>query len=260
MIGASGRSISKLITNAGTSLADLIYPRRCAICSTAIDGCVRDVCKGCRRRLDLLIAQPACWCCGHSIGPFGLDENGRCLNCRHTKAALDGLARAGPYVDEISTLVRVFKYGGRDELDLMCADAMVGALELAPWWDRIEALVCVPTHWRHSVTRPFYAPRALTKNLSRRTGIPMATVLRRVVGGPHQMDLPRSQRAANIKGKFAMAGGASVTGASLCMVDDVSTTGATLNECAKVLKAAGAAVVFGVVLGKVNTAFEGKRS
>lgn len=252
----SWRSIGEVTANAVDTVADLVYPRQCATCSVVIEGHQRHLCADCQRKMDLLMAAPACWRCGHSIGPFGLDENGRCMACRESKPPLDGLARAGAYVDPISTLVRVFKYAGHDELDLMCAEAMVATLELAPWLEQVEAFVCVPTHWRHSIRRAFYAPASLTNQLSRMMGIPTAVVLRRVTGGPHQMDLPRSKRAANIKGKFAIARGALVNGARLCLVDDVSTTGATLNECARVLKAAGAEAVYGVVLGKVNTAFE----
>lgn len=126
-------------------------------------------------------------------------------------------------------------------------------IELAPWFESAEALVWVPTHWRHSLGRRFYAPRVIAGAVSRCTGIPLARLLRRIVGGAHQFDVPRSDRPANIRGKFAMMPGAGVQGARVCLIDDVSTTGATLNECARMLKKAGAAAVYGAVIAKVDT-------
>jgi len=153
----------------------------------------------------------------------------------------------------MAKLVQAFKYGGRDDLAEVLGRYLADAIGVAEWGETVHAVLCVPTHWRHSLGRRFYAPQMLLRVVSRHTAIPRGPVLRRAQAGPHQFDVPRSQRAANIRGKFAMIAGASVTGARLCVIDDVSTTGATLNECARVLKRAGAAAVFGAVVAKVDT-------
>jgi predicted amidophosphoribosyltransferase len=77
-------------------------------------------------------------------------------------------------------------------------------------------------------------------------------VLRRVRGGPHQIGLSHSQRVENVRGAFAMARGVTLRGARLLLVDDVMTTGATLNECAKVLRRGGAAEVYAAVVLTVD--------
>ncbi len=249
------RECGKVVTDLAGSALDVIYPRWCAVCRVALGADSRDLCVACRRRLDLLMAQPACWRCGHSVGPFGVDEDGRCKACRGKRSPLDGVARVTMYAGFMADLVLAFKFRGHDELDRLCSDLMTASLIESPWFSDVEALVCVPTHWRHSLRRATYPAQMLTDGLARRVDLPIAKLLRRVEGGPHQMELPRSERSANIRGKFAMRRGATVDGGSVCLVDDVSTTGATLQECARVLKGAGAGKVYAAVLGKVDTEF-----
>ncbi len=174
--------------------------------------------------------------------------------CRRSRPHLDRLVRVGPYRGTTSKLVRIFKYNGRDELDAHLGALVAEAIELSDWAESAEALVYVPTHWRHSIGRRYYAPKLLANVVSRCTGLPQAPVLRRVAAGPSQLAVPRSERPKNIRGQFGMICGAGVEGARLCLLDDVSTTGATLNECAKVLKRAGATAVYGAVIAKVDTA------
>lgn len=172
--------------------------------------------------------------------------------CRDKNRQIDGSVRAGPYLGTTATLLRAFKYHGRDEIDDVFGGVLVDALQLAEWFGAIDAFVIVSTHWRHSLRRPYYAPTLLARNLSRRTRIPIAPILRRIAGGPHQFNVPHSERAANIRGKFSMVPGVRLNGATLCLVDDVSTTGATLDECARVLRRAGAAAVFAAVAARVD--------
>jgi len=160
------------------------------------------------------------------------------------------------YEGATARLVRAFKYGGRDQLAELAGRALSEAIVVSAWSGSADALVVVPTHWRHALGRRFYAPALVCGVVSRVTGIPRGQVLRRVAAGPHQFDVPRAQRAANIRGKFALVRGASVAGARLCVIDDVSTTGATLNECARVLKQAGAQAVYGAVVAKVDTEWQ----
>lgn len=241
------------IRSAMDTALGIVFPRSCVLCGSG-EGDEPLFCAGCRKLLRHEMAQPACPRCGHSIGPYGL-QNGRCHACRHSRPHLDALVRIGPYGDATASIVRAFKYGGRDELDIYLAELLAEVIGLADWFESADAMVYVPTHWRHAMGRKFYAPRVLARSASRSVGIPLVPLLRRTRGGPHQFDVPRTQRSANIRGKFAMLRGARVQGARICLVDDVSTTGATLNECARTLKQAGAAAVYGAVIAKVNTDF-----
>ncbi|MEE9293912.1 MAG: double zinc ribbon domain-containing protein [Phycisphaerae bacterium] len=236
----------------GGLLLDVLFPRNCVCCRGACDAHHLHLCDICRQKQDYLMAEPACPRCARRVGPFGV-RDGRCLACRRRRSTVEGTVRVGPYREELSALVRAFKYGGRDELDRYLAGLLADAITLAPWCEKVDALVYVPTHWTHSLGRRYYAPGILTRITSRLAGIPTAIVLRRVEGGPHQMEVPPSERRKNIRGKFAMIRGASVAGARICLIDDVSTTGATLNECGRMLKEAQADAVYAAVICKVDT-------
>ena len=161
---------------------------------------------------------------------------------------VDGTVRVGPYDQELGHLIRAYKFNGRGELQPLLSAWLSGAVAGAPWFDRIEAVVSVPTHWRHRFGRPLYAADALAGLVARNTGLPHIPVLRRVRGGPHQLGLSYSARQENVRGAFAMAPGTELHDARLLLIDDVKTTGATLHECAKVLRRNGAAAVFAAVI------------
>lgn len=230
---------------------NVIFPRSCLLCGSAV-GDQPYFCPDCQKLLRHEMARPACPRCAHSIGPYGF-QDGRCHACRDTRPRLDNLVRIGPYDDATASIVRAFKYGGRDELDIHLGELLAEVIGLADWFESADAMVYVPTHWLHSIGRKFYAPRVLARATSRAVGIPLVPLLRRTKGGPHQFDVPRPKRKENIRGKFAMLRGARVQGARICLIDDVSTTGSTLNECARILKEAGASAVYGAVIAKVNT-------
>lgn len=145
-------------------------------------------------------------------------------------------------------IIRSYKYLGRDEWEPILADWLVKAITTAPWFDRVEAIVAVPTHWKHRLGRPFYAAEVLAAAVAKRTLLPMALVLRRVRAGPHQIGLSYMERLNNVRGAFSLRRGAALKDARILLIDDVRTTGATTEECAKVLRRSGAAEVYSAVV------------
>ena len=127
-------------------------------------------------------------------------------------------------------------------------DRLGHMVKAAPWWNRIEAAVAVPTHWRHQIGRAYYPAERLAARIERETGIPKLAILRRTRGGPHQIGLSATERIANVRGAFAVRQHVRLDDARLLIIDDVKTTGATINECAKVLRRAGASEVYAAVL------------
>lgn len=130
---------------------------------------------------------------------------------------------------------------------------MAEAVETAPWRERVEAVVSVPTHWKRRFNRPFHAADALASFVARRVNLPHLAVLRRVRAGPHQIGLSPTDRAANVRGAFAVRKGVTLHDARLLLIDDVRTTGATVEECAKVLRREGAAEVYAAVVLRVGS-------
>lgn len=113
--------------------------------------------------------------------------------------------------------------------------------------DGADALVPVPLHRSRRRARGFNQAEELARHLGPR----VLPALRRVRATPSQTDLPASRRHANVRGAFALLRGIDVRDLSVVLVDDVSTTGATLEACARVLKAAGAGEVRAVTAARV---------
>jgi ComF family protein len=162
-------------------------------------------------------------------------------------------ARAAVRFDEISrALVHALKYADRLDLAPMMGRwiAHAGRELLA----EADALVPVPLHWRRLWARRFNQSAMLAAAISSQTGVPVAAnALKRVKPTVQQFGLSRTERAANVQGAFRVPpeGKAAVTRRHLVLIDDVLTTGATLDGCARALLRAGAANVDVLVFARV---------
>jgi ComF family protein len=117
-----------------------------------------------------------------------------------------------------------------------------------------DALVAVPLHWRRLWARRFNQSAMLAATVSRQTAVPVAAgALKRVKPTAQQVGLSRSERAANVQGAFRVPddGKAAVAGRRLILIDDVLTSGATVDGCARALLRAGAANVDVLVFARV---------
>jgi ComF family protein len=111
----------------------------------------------------------------------------------------------------------------------------------------VDLVVPVPLHGRRRRQRGFNQAEELAKHL----GLEWRTVLRRTRATPSQTDLPAARRHANLKDAFALRRRERVAGLTVLLVDDVSTTGATLNACAAVLRQSGAREVRALTVARV---------
>src|SRR5262249_8429502 len=143
--------------------------------------------------------------------------------------------------DVARSLVHAFKYGDRLDLAPMMGGWMTRAGR--PLLTNADALVPVPLHWRRLWARRFNQAAALAKVISEGSGVPDAPhVLERVRSTPQQVGLSRLERATNVQGAFRVAEAAriDVRGKRLILVDDVLTSGATVDHCARALLRTGA--------------------
>lgn len=152
----------------------------------------------------------------------------------------------------MTNLLLEFKYRRAEHLDRFLADLMIRALRQAPWHDEIEVLVPVPSHWIGRLTTECQPVAVLTAAVARGVEVPRVPMVRRVRFDQHQIGLSITQRIKNVKGAFATQAGVVMRGACVCVVDDVMTSGATLNEVATVLKDSGAARVYNLVLARAG--------
>jgi len=162
-------------------------------------------------------------------------------------------ARAAVRYDDVAAkLVHAFKYGDRLDLAPLMGRWMTRAgTELLA---DADAIVPVPLHWRRLWTRRFNQSAALAATISNLSGVPVAHApLRRVKATQQQVGLSRKDRASNVQGAFRVdpARKAEVAGRRLIVIDDVLTSGATVDACARALLRGGAARVDVLVFARV---------
>jgi len=231
----------------------LLLPAHCAACGTPSppDGRL-PLCEACGRRLAALMEAGHCRRCGRGAGPYASDETG-CAACRKDRPRYDAAVRVGPYVEPLRSLVLRYKYERRAEMGAVLGRLLGERLAAAPWADAVEVVVPVPLHWTRRVRRGFnqadLLARELVRACRRAAGRAVGRRLLRVRATPHQTRLSATRRAANVRGAFRVRGGADgVWGRHILIVDDVLTSGSTAEECARTLKAAGAAAVYVAVV------------
>jgi len=257
------------------SVIDLVYPARCLACGTWRDlepipprlgGMAKHsaavphgdtpvasgpLCGECAKAIERIREEPTCPTCAASVAPYEVSLR-RCGQCRGRSLRIAGTVRVGIYRTLLGQLLRAYKYEGREELQTLLGGWLAEAIHNAAWRDRIEAVVSVPTHWKRRFNRPFHAADALASHVAGRIGRPNVSVLCRIRAGPHQIGLSPTERTANVRGAFALRKGVTLRDARVLLVDDVKTTGATLEECAKVLRRGGAAEVYAAVVLRVG--------
>ena len=227
---------------------DLALPPLCPACREPAEG--RGLCPGCWSKLSF-ITRPYC----ERLGiPFVYDPGPGILSM---EAIADPpayhRARAAVRFDDISrALVHGLKYGDRLELAPMLGRwiSHAGRELLA----EADALVPVPLHWRRQWARRFNQSAMLAAAVSAESGVPVAAgALKRVKPTAQQVGLTRSERALNVQGAFRVPekGRSAVAGRRLVLVDDVLTSGATVDGCARALLRAGAANVDVLIFARV---------
>ena len=216
------------------ALGDLFYPRRCVGCSRRSSDVL---CRSCFEALPG-ITPPLCGRCGL---PTAFEVYG-CDGCRTVDLAFDGARAPLRYEGVGKGVVHALKYAGyRPVVERLMAPLMAGSLE----GERFDAVVPVPLHRTRLAKRGFNQAEVIGRAVADRIGAPFLDTLRAVRGTRDQVELTAASRRQNVAGAFEARG--PVAGRVL-VVDDVMTTGATLDECARVLKKTGAGEVHALTL------------
>ena len=233
--------IGTTLRRAGEALVSLLYPPHCASCGADTEGGVH-LCAACAGQAKKIEA-PFCRRCSE---PFDGDIGGAftCANCAGRTLHFDCAVSRYLSRGVVREFVHRFKYDRHFYLRHPLADWLAEALADERIRARpIDALVPVPLHSARFREREFNQADVLAALLARRTATPLLHALQRIRYTTTQTRLDRHERMENLRNAFRVRHSPAVQNRHLVLVDDIFTTGSTVDECARVLRAAGAASV-----------------
>lgn len=229
---------------------NILLPPRCIKCGKILSE-KNGLCAECFSKITFISA-PLCQRCGR---PFANSTNLQfgavqyCGACLQKKKFLFAMQRSAfVYDDESKDLVLDLKF--RDKTST--AETLANLLYVAGhdiWQETPDLLIPVPIHPLRLLKRRYNQSALLCKYLSAKSGIAVDyTSLVRALNTVPQVQLSGNARRNNLKHAFAVAAPQNIRGKKIVLIDDVTTTGSTLNECAKVLHKAGAAAIYSLTL------------
>ena len=232
-----------------SAVLDLVYPRLCGACGRTVGEDERHVCWDCLARLEILVP-PFCSHCGDPVegavdGPFV------CAWCRSSAPHFELARSAARYRGPLKALIHGFKYLQATHVEADLAMLLAACVETHYPKVPFDAVTFVPLHPARERERSYNQAQLLARQLARHLRLPlMPRGLRRIRATVTQTHLKAHERRANMHDAFVAVDPAWTEGRRLLLVDDVMTTGATVDECARVLKAAGAVSVHVVTVGR----------
>ncbi len=236
-----------LIPSGANAFFTALLAPSCAVCDALLDeplsGCV---CAGCWRSIRL-ITPPICDRCGDPLPRAG----GDCPGCSGQQSAVTRARAVGEYEGTLREIIHALKYAGRLSLAKpLAAQMRVRGNDVLR---SADCVVPVPLHWRREHQRGFNQAREIARHL----GPPVVSALVRRRETRPQVELVADRRKANVAGAFAARRAwfrkDDIRGRNVLLIDDVSTTGATLNACARVLQERGARSVHALTAARVIT-------
>ncbi len=238
-------------------LMDILVPCRCLHCFEIEPGAMHlGLCSRCRLRLEPLtspLTSPrgrACDLCGVTLETPRTGDTLRCIPCMQRRSPLDRLFCAWRYQEPLDAVIHGLKFQDLTYLGAQLASELDSRL---PRNLEIDAVVPVPLHWRRSWKRGYNQAAEIARPLARRRGWRLEEALVRRRSTPPQSGLDRALRLRNLRRGFATRprpNGFESEEKRLLLIDDVYTTGATLEAAALALRSAGAAWVGAAVAGR----------
>jgi ComF family protein len=239
-------------------ILNLLYPATCHICNQKTSD---HFCPTCWDKIGFL-KPPFCPKCGR---PFASESSllyspdHLCSECKSTKTYFDKAMAIGPYDGTLAEAIHLFKYNGKKGLGLPLGRIMIDYIKSNPSLFPLElaersplTILPVPLHPKRLREREFNQSLLLAKEISKTLKIPLIKDnLQRIRWTRPQIELKGEERLKNVKGAFSLKDPKTIEGKSLLLIDDVYTTGATVRECSKVLKKAGAEKVYVFTLARV---------
>ncbi len=239
--------VNRIMQRAGNVLQRMVLPPRCLCCGQTHDGTL-DVCAACQGEWPP--NAPACIQCAMPLHGGQAMAEPLCGQCLQHPPPFALAAAPWMYSGAIASLLTRFKFHAELACGRMLATLALETLADWPGWNGIDLVVPVPLHEKRLARRGYNQALELARPLAHAHGFPLAPgILQRTRDTPPQTELSAEQRHKNLRGAFTAS--AVPEGASVLLIDDVFTTGATLREAAKTLRKAGAAHVRVLAMARV---------
>jgi ComF family protein len=234
-------------------LADVLLPQTCVLCGTWISGGASLACPACSETVRAAFTRPYCPRCGRTLPRAAIhaDHCGRCRTEHFWN--LRGIARVSTYEPGVRQALLELKFRGQERIAAYLADRLAEAIRSCSWGPALDALVPVPMHWLRRWQRPCDHALLLTRELARRLRLPVMRIVRRTQHRPSQTTLlSKSQRFENVQGSFGLPRWRPPDLAlkSVCVVDNLILTGATVCEMSKTLRRGGARRIYAATVAR----------
>jgi ComF family protein len=223
----------------GHSLVDFFFPPKCALCGQIPEDQRPDLaCSTCQQEIPM-ISHPFCPRCGVPFEAPGEDH--LCSGCLTEDRFFSRARAVGLYEGWAAEMISRFKYRGASHLAVPLGNLMADCQDPEFRWSAKDLLVPVPLHPRRLRQRGFNQSLLLARQISRRHSIPVDFLsLERIRMTIPQIELSGAERRKNLRGAFQVHREAKIHQKRILLVDDVFTTGTTVQECSKALLQAGA--------------------
>lgn len=235
------------------ALVSILFPASCRICGTVLTRAgLLPICDACFASFQPLRA-PLCTCCGR---PFFSEvtleaETHLCLACRRDVYAFEHARSFAPYTDQMVRAIGLLKYEKLTRLGLWFAKRLHEVIQSDSVLQSVDIIVPVPLHPARLRERGYNQAELIAKPLARRLGVSLGPyLLVRTRPRPPRLLLSRRERWLTVRGAYEMREGAEVDNLRVLLIDDVFTTGATLDACSRALKRAGAKSVTGLTVAR----------
>lgn len=232
-----------------TSALDLFFPRLCAGCEGELGADDHHLCWDCRCSIQI-ITNPFCEVCGNPL-QGRIDHGYTCYECAQERPYFDCARCAARFDGVVEKMIHAFKYHQALWLEDDLTELLLACCETHFGTSGIEVVASVPLFPARERTRGYNQAALLGAALAKRLRRPFCDrLVRRVRDTQTQTHLTASERASNVRAAFSVARADGAFGRRVLLVDDVMTTGATVNECSRALKEAGAREVLVVTLAR----------
>jgi Predicted amidophosphoribosyltransferases len=240
-----GNGVSKINNLSGflKDFLNLLYPERlnCIFCGKPLKRYNEYTACGYCRSMLKFTGERTCRVCGRIL--MEDYEKDTCSDCLNSSPYFDGACSVFIFEGIIQAALYRLKYDGDTGIAPVIGKYMAKRLIQTGW--PVDLIIPVPLHDRRLAERRFNQSYLLSLEIGRECGVSVSdTVLKRIRHTESQVSLSKLDRTLNVRGAFDIADRNSVEGRSILIVDDIITTGATLNECSKAIRGYGAKNVY----------------